>query len=139
LLTEEENFEKTQVFSAIFALLCCVVSLYMQHTSIAIFCFCVYIVLRLNKLPPFFEKHGVKIFTAVSALILCFGIATRIVMFTRCRTLWNDEAWLAESIVSRDWTALLASPLSNAQSAPVLYVIAVKAICSVFWFVNGYS
>jgi hypothetical protein len=135
LPTEEEKFENARFFSAIFAVFAVFTSLYMQHTFIAMFCFCVYIALRLGKLPPFLEKHGEKIFIIASALILCFGIATRIVMFTRCRTLWNDEAWFAESIVARNWTELLASPLSNAQSAPVLYIIAVKAICSVL----GYS
>jgi len=81
------------------------------------------------------EKSGGKIFVAVSALVVCVGIAVRIVMYTKCRSLWLDEALLAESIVSRSWGELLASPLSNEQSAPVLYVIAVKAICSVC----GYS
>jgi hypothetical protein len=135
LLASEESSGKLQNASAISALLCCVAALYMQHPYIAIFCFCVYFVLQLDKLPSFFEKHGEKIFIIVSALILCFGIATRILMFAKCRTLWNDEGWLAENIITRNWTELLASPLSNSQSAPVLYIVAVKAICSVL----GYS
>ncbi|MDR2591911.1 MAG: hypothetical protein LBC59_03795 [Chitinispirillales bacterium] len=135
LLTAEDKTERISKYSAIFALLCCVASLYMQHQYIAIFCFCVSIVLQLGKLPSFLEKYGAKIFMVVSALIFCFGIATRIVMYAKGRTLWNDEAWLAESIVARNWAELLASPLSNTQSAPILYVITVKAICSVL----GYS
>ncbi|MCL1947663.1 MAG: hypothetical protein FWF51_11040 [Chitinivibrionia bacterium] len=63
------------------------------------------------------------------------SVIVRIIMYIKCRSLWLDEAFLAESIVSRNWLELLASPLSNNQSAPVLYVIAVKAICSLF----GYS
>lgn len=71
----------------------------------------------------------------MSAAIIATGIIVRVVMFAKCRSLWLDEALLAENIVSRNWSDLLASPLSNQQSAPVLYVVAVKAICSAL----GYS
>lgn len=135
LLTAEEKSGRIRMFSAISALLCCGVSLYLQNTPVAIFCLGLYLVLMLNKLPPFLERHGGKIFIAVSALIVCFGIVTRIIVYVIGRSLWVDEALLAESIVSRSWGELLASPLSNDQSAPVLYVVTVKAVCSVL----GYS
>jgi hypothetical protein len=51
-----------------------------------------------------------------------------IIMYVKCRFLWLDEASLARSIVSRNWPELLVPPLSNNQSAPVLYVIVVKLI-----------
>jgi len=63
------------------------------------------------------------------------SVIVRIIMYINCRSLWLDEAALAESIVLRNWLELLATPLSNGQFAPVLYVIVVKAIGSVF----GYS
>jgi len=87
-------------------------------------------------LTPYIKERGEKIFIITSALILLlFAIALRIVIYAKSRSLWLDEAMLAESIVARNWTDLLASPLSNNQTAPVLYIISVKAICSVF----GYS
>jgi len=89
----------------------------------------------LKNLQSFFEKYGEKILIIISGVIVACGVAVRIIMYVKCRSLWLDEAMLAESIVSRNWFELLASPLSNHQSAPVLYVIAVKAICSVL----GYS
>jgi hypothetical protein len=98
-------------------------------------CLGVFSVLRLKRLRSFFECHGEKICVVVSAAIIATGIIVRVVMFAKCRSLWLDEALLAENIVSRNWSDLLASPLSNQQSAPVLYVVAVKAICSAL----GYS
>jgi len=118
--------------SGIFALLLCLASLYLQWPHIAIFCFGVYLVLRLNKLPPFLEKNGEKIFIVISMLIVIVGIVNRIVMIIEYRSLWHDEAAIAESILARNWAELLVPPLSNGQSAPVLYVIAVKAICLVY-------
>jgi len=76
---------------------------------------------------------NVLIFASIA--IVAMSVIVRIIMYIKCRSLWVDEAALAESIVSRNWLDLLATPLSNSQSAPVLYVIAVKAIGSIF----GYS
>jgi hypothetical protein len=131
----EESDDRTLNVSAVFALLCCGVSLYLRHPYMAIFCFGTYLVLRPGKLPPAFEKRGRQIFLIIAALTVCLGIAVRTVMFAKCRSLWFDEALLAESIAARSWGELLAAPLSNAQSAPVLYVVAVKAACSIL----GYS
>jgi len=133
-VAEEKNDGGLKI-SVIFALLCGGAALYTQHAFAAVFCFGVYLVLRYDKLPPIFEKHGAKIFIAASALIVAMSIAVRIFMYAKCRSLWLDEALLAHSILAKSWKDLLASPLSNGQSAPVLYVITVKAINSVF----GYS
>jgi hypothetical protein len=120
---------------AVSALFICCASLYMRQAPMAIFCFGVCLVLRADKLPSFLEKHGAKIFTVISALVVGFSIAVRIFMYAKCRSLWLDEAALAESVVSRNWKELFASPLSGGQSAPALYLAAVKAISSVL----GYS
>jgi len=76
-----------------------------------------------------------KILIFASIAIVAMSVIVRIIMYIKCRSLWGDEAELAESIVSRNWLELLVTPLSNEQSAPVLYVVAVKAIGSIF----GYS
>jgi len=129
----ETESSREWLASGIFALLLCCTSLYMLQPHIAIFCFGVYLVLRLNKLPPFLEKHGEKIFIIISTLIIVAdGFVGRIVMFVKYRSLWLDEAMLAESIITRNWTELLAEPLSGGQSAPILYVIAIKATSSIF-------
>lgn len=86
---------------------------------------------KFKKPPPSPENFGEKIFIIISMLIIAVSIIARIVMFVEYRSLWLDEALLAESIVSRNWAELLVPPLSNGQSAPILYVIAVKVICSI--------
>jgi len=98
-------------------------------------CLGVYFISQLKPLPSFFEKYGDKIRIVVFTTIIAIGILVKIVLYAKCRSLWLDEALLAENIVSRNWSELIASPLINGQSAPILYVIAVKAICSVW----GYS
>jgi len=80
-------------------------------------------------------KYRERIFIFASIGIVAMSVVVRIIMYIKCRSLWLDEALLAESIVSRNWLELLVSPLSNGQSAPVLYVITVKLIGATF----GYS
>jgi len=72
-----------------------------------------------------------------SIAIVAMSVIVRIIMYIKCRSLWDDEAFLAESIVPRNWLELLATPLANYQSAPVLYIIAVKAIGSIFGYSEG--
>jgi len=81
------------------------------------------------------KNKNILIFASIA--IVAMSIIVRIIMFIKCRSLWIDEAALAESIVSRNWLELLALPLANNQSAPVLYVIAVKAIGSIFGYTEG--
>ncbi|MDR2593996.1 MAG: hypothetical protein LBC87_04415 [Fibromonadaceae bacterium] len=76
---------------------------------------------------------NILIFASIA--IVAMSVIVRIIMYIKCRSLWLDEAMLAESIVLRNWLELLTPPLASAQSAPILYVIAVKAIGSIF----GYS
>jgi hypothetical protein len=94
-----------------------------------------FLIISAKGMQDFFNKHGRKIFVCGSIVIIAISIIVRIAMYIKCRSLWVDEAALAESVVNRNWFELLASPLSNNQSAPVLYVVAVKAACSVL----GYS
>jgi len=72
-----------------------------------------------------------------SIAIVVMSVIVRIIMYIKCPSLWSDEAYLAENIVSRNWLELLATPLINLQSAPVLYIIAVKAIGSIFGYSEG--
>lgn len=77
----ETESSREWLVSGIFALLLCCASMYLLKPYIAIFCFGVYIILRLNKLPPFPEKHGEKIFIAISALIVvAVGIVGRTIL-----------------------------------------------------------
>jgi hypothetical protein len=93
----------------------------------AIFLFCCILVIPIKNMKNFF------IFSSI--IIVAISVVVRIIMYLKCRSLWLDEAYLAESIVSRNWLELLVPPLINKQSAPVLFVIAVKSICELF----GYS
>jgi hypothetical protein len=93
----------------------------------AIFLFCYILVILIKDIKNF------SVFFPIG--IVAMSIIVRIIMYLKCRSLRSDEAALAESIVSRNWLELLAQPLIGNQSAPVLYVTAVKSICEIF----GYS
>jgi hypothetical protein len=58
-------------------------------------------------------------------------------MYVKVRSLWGDEAALAESIVTRDFGALIATPLANTQTAPVLYLYTVKIFGLLFGYTEG--
>jgi len=83
----------------------------------------------------YINKYGKKNFIFVTAGIVVTSVVVRMVMFYKCRSLWGDESSLAASIVPRNLFELLTQPLLDHQSAPVLYVITVKFICSIL----GYS
>jgi len=115
----------------------------------AILCFGVSLVLLTKRMQDFLKRHkekiactieGKSIFSDVFFVYASIGIAAmsiivRVVMLIESPSLWGDEAELAASIVSRNWFKLLVPPLSFNQSAPVLYVLAEKAIGSLI----GYS
>lgn len=68
------------------------------------------------------EKNAIKIFS-----ILCIlGILTRIYLFSFNRTLWLDEAYLANAVTLAGWKSILTEPLGNNQAAPLGFVILVK-------------
>ena len=81
------------------------------------------------------KNKNILIFASIA--IVAMSVIVRIIMYIKCRSLWNDEAALAESIVSRNWLELLTLPLAACQSAPVLYVTAVKAVGSIFGYSEG--
>ena len=105
------------------------------YSLFGILLFCSILISTIKAVQWLSEKYGNKIFILCSIFIVILSIIVRIVMYIKSRSLWGDEAALAESIVSRNWFELLIPPLSNMQSAPFLYVIVVKAICSII----GYS
>jgi len=76
-----------------------------------------------------------KFFIFAAFGIVVMSIVIIVTMQIRGRSLWLDEAMLATSIISRDLNGLLDPPLDNGQSAPFLYIIAVKLLCAVL----GYS
>jgi len=86
-------------------------------------------------MPKIINLKNVLIFASIA--IVAMSVIVRIIVYIKCRSLWLDEAMLAESIVPRNWLELLATPLASGQSAPVLYVIAVKAIGSIFGYSEG--
>ncbi|MDR1811408.1 MAG: hypothetical protein LBQ87_01100 [Candidatus Fibromonas sp.] len=99
----------------------------LSYSLSAIFIFCCILVIPIKNIKSFFMFASIGI-VAISVIV-------RIIMYLKCPSLYLDEALLAENIVSRNWLELLVPPLNNVQSAPVLYVIAVKSICEIF----GYS
>ena len=103
-----------------------------QYWGITALCFG-FIILHLTIKPDL--EICKKIFIIAAIVISCISIIVIITMQIRVRSLWTDEAFLARNIISRDWSTLLVPPLSSLQSAPVLYVIVVKLLGSLF----GYS
>jgi hypothetical protein len=53
------------------------------------------------------------------------------------RSLWLDEALLAESLITRGFDQLAAEKLANTQSAPLLYLYIIKIITLIFGVSEG--
>ena len=62
----------------------------------------------------------------VPLLLVLLGAAIRIRQWAVGRSLWLDEALIGESLVSRDYTALVSEPLLHNQAAPVLWLWAER-------------
>lgn len=73
-----------------------------------------------------------KIVNVLGLLIILSSIAVSIYTYTLGRSLWTDEAMLAYSVSQRSLLDLVATPLDNIQSAPILYLYIVKIIISIF-------
>jgi hypothetical protein len=106
-----------------------------EYSLFGILCFGSILISTIQKLQNSYGKYIEKIVIYISISIIAMSVIVRIVMYVKCRSLWLDEAFLAESIVTRNWFELLVPPLGNAQSAPIFYVIVLKLIGSIF----GYS
>jgi len=65
-------------------------------------------------------------------ILILYSFYVRIRMNMLGISLWNDEAKLAENIVNRTMGEMLTPPLANRQTAPVLYLVVVKALTSLF-------
>jgi len=68
------------------------------------------------------DSKSAKIFFGLCLL----GIAVRIYLYIFNRTLWLDEAYLANAISLAGWRSILTEPLGNNQAAPLAFVILVK-------------
>ena len=70
-------------------------------------------------------ERNLKIF-----LLACVGLGAflHVYRYMLNRSLWVDEAMLVSSIIDRDLSNLVASPLDFAQSSPVLWLYIVKMI-----------
>jgi len=109
-----------------------------EITGFAILLFGIILIYSIKNIRDFLENHrerAEKIFVLASVVIIALSIVVRVIMYIKCRSLWMDEALLAENFVLRNWRELLTPPLLNNTSAPILYIISVKSICSIF----GYS
>ncbi|GHU64124.1 hypothetical protein AGMMS49983_09190 [Clostridia bacterium] len=73
-----------------------------------------------------------KIVIAVLGVILVFAVYAHIRLYTLGTGLWYDEAALAGNIIDRSVRNMLTQPLSNLQTAPLLYLICVKALTVLF-------
>jgi hypothetical protein len=160
---KENNLEKLFKIASIFAIMFCCVLLFpqaqisiieiaekisgqnldhdiwmkgiLERSLFVLLGFACFLVLLNERCIKILEKYRENIFIFASISIVAMSVIVRIIMYIKCRSFWGDESMIAESIVSRNWLELLTPPLSNNQSAPILYLIAVKAIGSIF----GYS
>ena len=64
---------------------------------------------------------------ALPAALLLLGAVLRLRQYAGGRSLWLDEAFLAESLVLRGPAQLVSEPLANSQSAPLGWLLAVRA------------
>jgi hypothetical protein len=70
-------------------------------------------------------ERGSRVVRAVAAIVLV-GAVLRLVAYVAARSLWLDEAMLANNIVGRTFVALLG-PLGENQSAPWLFLFGERA------------
>ncbi len=66
-----------------------------------------------------------------ASVIIAIGVVLRVRQYLANRSLWLDELWLANSILSSGF-AELAEPLPNAQTAPVGFLWIVKGLTVAF-------
>ncbi|GHT78979.1 hypothetical protein FACS1894130_06580 [Spirochaetia bacterium] len=83
------------------------------------------------------ERVILRILPFVFTAITLASIVVRITMYARVRSLWIDEASLAENIVTRSFGNLISSPLAGGQTAPILYLYVVKIIGAIFGYTEG--
>lgn len=80
------------------------------------------------------NKFTAQLPVIAAAVVLVFGIVIRIIMYTKDRSLWLDEAMLAVNVSGRSWLDLLVPPLDHSQSAPALYVATLKLFGAIFGY-----
>jgi len=74
---------------------------------------------------PLVGDRGTRAVRAITAIVLV-GAALRLFAYVAARSLWLDEAMLANNIVGRTFVALLG-PLGENQSAPWLFLLGERA------------
>lgn len=72
-------------------------------------------------------RHKRRVWTSLAAVAAAVGIALRLRELLSRRSLWLDEAMLANNVVSRSWRGL-TEPLSDSQVAPVGFLWAERAV-----------
>ena len=65
-------------------------------------------------------------------LLLALGTEMRLRQWLGGRSLWLDEALIARSLVSRDYLALVATPLQGDQAGPVLWLWSTRLSLDLF-------
>ena len=83
-----------------------------------------------NKRIKKINKNSIKLIIIIAATV--FGAILHIIPYFYNRSLWIDEAMLANSILTRSFADLVKEPLMNGQSAPVGYLYLQKIITSIF-------
>lgn len=72
------------------------------------------------------NKH--KYGNSILLIIVFFGVTLCAIHYIYNRSLWVDEAMLASSIITRNLSNLVSSPLDWGQSAPIGYLYMVKIV-----------
>jgi hypothetical protein len=67
----------------------------------------------------------------VPLVLLLLGTAVRLRQYAGARSLWLDEAFLAESLTTRGPVELVSEPLAYSQSAPLGWLLAVRSVVAV--------
>ena len=72
------------------------------------------------------------IICALLLVLILYSFYVRVRMYMLGIPLWDIESRLVENIVDRDMIDMLTPPLANRQTAPVLYLVVVKALTLLF-------
>lgn len=73
-----------------------------------------------------------KLYENFIYLLIIIGLGLRLFHFFYNRSLWMDEIYLSTSLIKLNYKELITGPLYYQQKAPILFLLATKAIVNLF-------
>jgi hypothetical protein len=78
------------------------------------------------------RRLPVRFWDLLLGLAVLWGVGLRLAEWWSNRSLWVDEFFLIESIISRDFAGLLTKPLNRSQGAPGGFLVLAEGLTRLF-------